>query len=205
MVGVGLFTWDETKNEINARQHGISFESACLVFDDPLHISRQDRIENAEQRWQTLGMAGGYFCCWWRMPGTKPKPVKNTYALFLRGVQPDLKGKSMKKIPESVRKELAAVAAKPESEIDFSDIPATSEGDWNSAAIRKFYRPAKKQLTVRIDADVLEWLKNEGAGYQSRLNSILRLAMLNNAKRHQSGKWIRRVLHIPVKPATRSN
>ena len=39
----------------------------------------------------------------------------------------------------------------------------------------------KRQLTVRIDADVLEWLKSEGQGYQSRLNSILRAAML--------GKW----------------
>lgn len=54
-----MFSWDDAKNEINRRKHGISFETACLAFDDPLHISRQDRIENGEQRWQTLGMAGG--------------------------------------------------------------------------------------------------------------------------------------------------
>ncbi len=88
----------------------------------------------------------------------------------------------MKKTRETARKELAKLAAKPESEIDFSDIPATSEAEWKDAVRGKFYRPVKKQLTVRIDADILEWLKSQGSGYQSRLNSILRSAMLKNSK-----------------------
>ena len=50
-----LFTWDENKNTENKRKHGISFETAELVFDDPFHVSRQDRIENGEERWQTVG------------------------------------------------------------------------------------------------------------------------------------------------------
>lgn len=53
------FAWDETKNSINRLKHQISFETAQLVFDDPFHISRQDRIENGEQRWQTIGLAHG--------------------------------------------------------------------------------------------------------------------------------------------------
>ena len=85
----------------------------------------------------------------------------------------------MNKVPESIRKELAALAAKPESEIDFSDLPATTEHDWQGAQRGQFYRPVKKQLTVRIDADVLEWLKSQGKGYQRRLNAILRSAMLD--------------------------
>jgi len=87
----------------------------------------------------------------------------------------------MNKVPESVRKELAALAAMPESEIDFSDLPATTAQDWQGAVRGKFYRPVKQQLTVRIDADVVEWLKGQGKGYQSRLNEILRAAMLNTA------------------------
>ncbi len=87
----------------------------------------------------------------------------------------------MNKVPESVRKELAALAAMPESEIDFSDLPATTAQDWQVAVRGKFYRPVKQQLTVRIDADVVEWLKGQGKGYQSRLNEILRAAMLNTA------------------------
>lgn len=88
----------------------------------------------------------------------------------------------MKKLPEPLRKELAALARKPESEIDFSDIPAISAEDWPAATRGKFYRPVKRQLTVRIDADVLEWLRSQGEGYQSRLNAILRAAMLASGR-----------------------
>lgn len=44
------FAWDETKSNINRLKHQISFETAQLVFGDPFHVSRQDRIENGEQR-----------------------------------------------------------------------------------------------------------------------------------------------------------
>jgi uncharacterized protein len=54
------FEWDEAKNRSNQRKHdGVSFEIARLVFEDPLHISVQDRIEGGEQRWQTLGAVYG--------------------------------------------------------------------------------------------------------------------------------------------------
>jgi uncharacterized protein (DUF4415 family) len=89
----------------------------------------------------------------------------------------------MNKPAESIRKELAALATKRDSEIDFSDITATSKNDWQDAVRGKLYRPIKQQLTVRIDADVLEWLKSQGRGYQSRLNDILRAAMLDKMHR----------------------
>lgn len=50
--------WDPVKNHINQRKHRLSFEVAQHVFDDPLHLSRHDRVENGERRWQTLGMVG---------------------------------------------------------------------------------------------------------------------------------------------------
>lgn len=53
------FEWDEQKAQSNFRKHGIRFEEAALVFDDPLAVSTQDRIEGGERRWQTLGMVGG--------------------------------------------------------------------------------------------------------------------------------------------------
>lgn len=53
------FAWDETKNSINRRKHQVSFETAQLVFDDPLQVSKQDRIEDGEQRWQTIGLVHG--------------------------------------------------------------------------------------------------------------------------------------------------
>ncbi len=84
----------------------------------------------------------------------------------------------MNKLSKSIHNVLRALAAKPEGDIDFSDIPATTLQDWNDAECGKFYRPTKQKLTVRIDTDVLAWLKSQGKGYQSRLNTILRSAML---------------------------
>ena len=54
-----IIEWDVAKAEANYRKHGIRFEEAAWVFDDPLALSVQDRIENGEQRWQTMGMVGG--------------------------------------------------------------------------------------------------------------------------------------------------
>ncbi len=50
------FIWDENKNATNKIKHGVDFETAKFVFDDPLHVSIQDRHENGEERWQTLGL-----------------------------------------------------------------------------------------------------------------------------------------------------
>lgn len=52
-------TWDEDKNRSNQQKHRVSFEIAQQVFDDPCHLSRQDRVESGEQRWQTLGLVQG--------------------------------------------------------------------------------------------------------------------------------------------------
>ena len=90
---------------------------------------------------------------------------------------------SMKTLPDAVREELAALAGVSEEEIDFSDLPATTREDWAGAVRGRFYRPVKQQLTVRIDADVLEWLKRDGdRGYQKRLNTILRDAMIKASR-----------------------
>jgi uncharacterized protein len=50
------YEWDENKNDSNLEKHGLSFETASLVFDDPNALSIPDRIENGEERWQTIGM-----------------------------------------------------------------------------------------------------------------------------------------------------
>ncbi|MGA3043811.1 MAG: BrnT family toxin [Bryobacteraceae bacterium] len=50
------FEWHEGKNRQNHRKHGVDFEVAVLVFDDPNHRSEQDRFVNGEERWQTVGL-----------------------------------------------------------------------------------------------------------------------------------------------------
>ena len=54
-----IFEWDEDKNKLNQRKHGIDFDTAKLVFNDPLHISIQDRHKEGEERWQTMGNVEG--------------------------------------------------------------------------------------------------------------------------------------------------
>ena len=64
-------------------------------------------------------------------------------------------------------------------DIDTSDIPEVR--DWRNAVVGKFYRPMKESVTLRLDADVLAWLKAEGPGYQTRLNAMLRQVMLHRS------------------------
>jgi uncharacterized DUF497 family protein len=60
LVATGMrFVWDEKKSRVNLAKHKVSFETATLVFDDPQSFSLFDRIKDGEERWQTLGIAGG--------------------------------------------------------------------------------------------------------------------------------------------------
>jgi uncharacterized protein len=59
-VGTDMrFLWDEKKSRVNLAKHRISFETAAMVFEDPHSISRFDRVKDGEERWQTVGVAGG--------------------------------------------------------------------------------------------------------------------------------------------------
>jgi uncharacterized protein (DUF4415 family) len=83
---------------------------------------------------------------------------------------------------------LKALMERPDSEIDYSDIPPLTDAFWKKAVRGRFYKPTKRQITARVDADVLEWLKSQGRGYQSRLNAILRREMLASLKNSSGGK-----------------
>ena len=54
------FEWYEAKAAANLRKHRVDFMVAAQVFLDPLHVSRLDRFEGGEERWQTIGLAGGF-------------------------------------------------------------------------------------------------------------------------------------------------
>jgi len=66
---------------------------------------------------------------------------------------------SLPALTKPQRAKLKALAARPDSEIDTSDIPEMTEEQWRHARRRHFYRPRKLQITARVDADVLDWLK----------------------------------------------
>jgi len=104
----------------------------------------------------------------------KRKPVKTVRLVIEPEYLPPLSRRQ--------KAELAVLAAQPERDIDYSDSPPLPEDFWKNAERGRFYRPIKRQITARIDADVLAWLKSQGKGYQSRINAILRREMLTALK-----------------------
>ena len=86
---------------------------------------------------------------------------------------------SKKNISSKSRTELERLAKMKDSDIDLSDIPEISLEKFAKAVIRKGLKPVpkKSQVTLRIDADVLEWFKGTGKGYQTRINTLLRTYM----------------------------
>ena len=85
-------------------------------------------------------------------------------------------------LTKAQRDNLARLATLPDDQIDTSDIPELTDEQLKHAVRGRFYRPIKRQITARVDADVVEWLKSQGKGYQSRINAILRREMLSSLK-----------------------
>ncbi len=70
---------------------------------------------------------------------------------------------------------LKELASRSDKQIDYSDIPELDEAFFDKA---KLVRPAdKRQITIRIDADVLDWFRAQGKGYQTHMNAILKAYM----------------------------
>lgn len=85
--------------------------------------------------------------------------------------------KATSKLTPEQQAELKALAALPDERINTGDVPEVT--DWSGARRGMFYRPVKRQLTLRLDADVIEWFrehapKGDGEGYQTRINRALR-------------------------------
>lgn len=76
------------------------------------------------------------------------------------------------------KRELKVLKRRSDSDIDYSDIPPLTETFWKNAVRNPLYKPTKTSTTIRIDSDVLLWLKAQGRGYPSRINAILRREML---------------------------
>ena len=78
-------------------------------------------------------------------------------------------------VPAEIQSEIDALAALPEDEIDTADVPEVR--DWSNAKRGVFYRPIKQQITLRLDADLVDWFKNhhlQDEGYQTSINRALR-------------------------------
>lgn len=83
-------------------------------------------------------------------------------------------------LTDAQKQHLDELATMSDEEIDTRDIPELTDAQLAAMRRPEHFRPVKKQITARVDADVLAWLKSQGKGYQSRMNAILRAAMLNS-------------------------
>jgi uncharacterized protein (DUF4415 family) len=89
-----------------------------------------------------------------------------------------LKRSEIPPLTEQRLAELKVLSELPDSTIDYSDIPPLSDDFWKSAVRNPLYKPVKKHASIRLDADVIAWMKSQGRGYQTRINAILRNEML---------------------------
>jgi uncharacterized protein (DUF4415 family) len=86
---------------------------------------------------------------------------------------------------KSIKSDLARIDAMSDEDIDLSDIPELDESFFERETVP--FPPSKKQLTIRLDEDIVEWLKAQGRGYQTRINAILR-AYYEAHKHESSGR-----------------
>jgi len=87
---------------------------------------------------------------------------------------------NLPRLTEAQLTELKALSELSDDTIDFSDIPPLTDEFWAKAIRNPLYKPVKKHASIRLDADVIEWLKSQGRGYQTRINTILRNEMLKS-------------------------
>jgi uncharacterized protein (DUF4415 family) len=95
------------------------------------------------------------------MPKKESNIVKRTLDLKLRPV-----------LDDAQKARLDGVAAMPDERIDYSDAPSLPDAVWMKAATELPH--TKQQITLRIDAEVLDFFKHTGKRYQSRINAVLR-------------------------------
>jgi uncharacterized protein (DUF4415 family) len=86
-----------------------------------------------------------------------------------------------KPLSQKMRAEAEALASMPENAVDTDEMPEIA--DWSKAVRGGLYKPVKKPLSLRIDADVIDWFQRKGSGYQTRMNLALREYVDRHRKR----------------------
>lgn len=152
------FEWDEKKRLSNIKKHGIDFIDVPVMFKFDTVTVIDDRFEYEEVRDQTLGS------------------LKSRVILVVHTEkQPSMKKKSAS---TKSRTDFERLDKMKDEDIDLSDAPEITPEMFAKAVVRRGLKPrTKKQVTLRIDSDVLEWYKKQGRGYQTKINLLLRAYM----------------------------
>jgi uncharacterized protein (DUF4415 family) len=102
----------------------------------------------------------------------------------------------MKKLNAESRRKLRNIAEMKDEDIDTSDIPELTAEQFRRGLRGMLYRPIKRPITIRLDSDVIAWLKKDGPGYQTKANRLLRSAMVES---HSQKRGPRSAAPVPRK------
>jgi len=166
------FEWDNNKNLINIRVHGIDFLDACRIFEHPMLVKGDTRKDYGEQRLVGLGLLYETVIV---IVFTKRG---NAIRVISHGGQIEMSAKSTKKILKS-RTNMAKLRRKDDKSINYEDSPATTKKFWNDAQV--FMPQHKVHISLRLDEDIVNFFKEEGSGYQSRINAVLKAYVNSHA------------------------
>ncbi|MET0252016.1 MAG: BrnA antitoxin family protein [Novosphingobium sp.] len=161
------FEWDEATNAANIKKHGLSFATASRIFEGTVVTRPDARHDYGEVRERSFGVIDDI---WWSLSCIRIGWASG--ASSRRDRQAVRRGNAMTKRYDK-EASLTELAALPDQEIDFSDIPEADDDFWKNARVHVPYR-AKTPLNVRIDSDVVDWFRSLGKGYQTRMNAVLR-------------------------------
>jgi uncharacterized protein (DUF4415 family) len=152
------------------------------VFSDPFCLTISDRVVQDEERFWTIGRLENLVILWLSML-TGTTTVKKSRGSSQPEKQLPGSEDSMNKLTSRQRqKELNGLAALPDRRINTSEIPELTDEQLGRAVRGQMYRPIKKPVTMRLDADVIAWLKEDGRGYQTKANALLRKEMIRSSR-----------------------
>ncbi|MDR3020189.1 MAG: BrnT family toxin [Treponema sp.] len=178
------YEWDIWKNQKNLRKHKITFEQAIPVIEDPYSLSIYDeKHSKKEDRYIVIGSVNELV-----LFVSIIQIDENTVRILPQEKQKHMKRRRIMKIvrytsetaPKPTKEDWERTAALKDKDINCSDIPEVRDfSGFQPFVNRKMYKPVKVAVTCKLDADIVAWLKLDGKGYQTRMNSILRQVMVH--------------------------
>ncbi|CAN7575349.1 BrnA antitoxin family protein [Caballeronia sp. LjRoot29] len=191
------FEWDEAKNRSNIRKHGIDFTDAVEIFKHTALTAADGREDFGEDRWIAFGwmqlivaVVGirraqrrhhpDHFGA--QSNQARNKTLRASACILIRFTAASRQQKVGAHIMSNATKtDWKRLEAMPDSSIDTSEMPELGDDFFQRAEL---HTPPKQAVTMRLDADVLAWFKEQGQGYQTRINKLLRAYMLAQQKQH---------------------
>jgi uncharacterized protein (DUF4415 family) len=179
-ANVQTFDWNANKRDQTFRERHIAFEDARVAFQGRVAVRRSDR--KGEVRYMVFGYLGDVevvFVCTFR---------GESVGSYRPGEQDAMKEKNItivsRETPRKIKSDLDKLRKLTDAEIEASiaDDPDWSD-DWNWSEAVLVTPPRKKAISIRVDEDVLDYFKKDGAGYQRRMNAVLRSYMQQKRKK----------------------